>query len=73
MNSYFKRFLCIVLLILSICYSNIILGEDQKPKVFLALRGGEDDLSLLSLDLGNWGLLNVGMAKLIIGYKFNKC
>jgi len=72
MNSYLKRFLCIVLLALSICSSNIRHGEDQKPKVVLALRGGEDDLSLPSLNFGNWSLLNVGKAKLIIGYKFNK-
>ena len=40
MSSYFERLLCMVLLILSICYSNILLGEDQKPKVALVLSGG---------------------------------
>jgi hypothetical protein len=72
MDSYLKRFLCVVLLILSICSSIILHAEDQKPKVVLALSGGEDELSFPSLDFGNLGLLNVGKAKLIIGYKFNK-
>jgi len=72
MDSYLKRFFRIVLLILSICYSNVLHAEDQKPKVVLVLRGGESDFSFPLLDFGNWDLLNVGKAKLIIGYKFNK-
>ncbi len=40
-------------------------------RFYIILTGG-DDITYTSLDFGNWGLLNVGKAKLIIGYKFNK-
>lgn len=41
------------------------------PKIFLIITGG-DDISVTSLDFGNWGALNVGKAKLVFGYKFRK-
>jgi len=41
------------------------------PKIFLIITGG-NDISVTSLDFGNWGALNVGKAKLVFGYKFRK-
>lgn len=41
------------------------------PRLYVILTG-TDDLSITSLDYGNWGLLNAGKAKMILGYKFRK-
>ena len=41
------------------------------PKFYIIITGG-DDISITSLDFGNWGALNIGKAKLIFGYKFRK-
>lgn len=41
------------------------------PKFYVIINVG-DDISTTSLDFGNWGSLNTGKAKLILGYKFRK-
>lgn len=41
------------------------------PRVYVILTGG-DYVSITSLNNGNWGAVNVGKAKLILGLKFRK-
>lgn len=50
--------------------SNISLGYNSS-RYYLILTFS-NDISSTSLDSGNWGLLNIGKAKLIFGYKFRK-